>query len=111
MIMFVQDDPGRDTVVGHQVLLKLFIQKFNGYLFIADDIFADFGNAQTTLIIAPLLSVQFVDMCIDKHLLDTWFIRVFSFILFILIGKNLVAVDDKETDIPIHLWCGQSYPA
>src|SRR5262252_3280553 len=88
---------------------KIFIQVFNGNNLGADHIFSYFRDAKASFVIGPWLAVQLLRFCIDKNLFSARLVWVISLILFFLVLKYLRAVNQEETDILVHLWCGQPH--
>src|SRR6266702_5920165 len=75
------------------------------------DILPDLGNAETAFIIGPLFPVELRNMRIDEYLFGTRLIRVFAFVLFILVGEYLAGVHYKKADVAVDLGRGETYPA
>src|SRR5258708_3180905 len=111
MIVFVQDNSCRNTVESGRMRKELLIEIFQSHFLITVDVFPDLGNAQATFIIRPFLAVELHDMRIVKYLFGTRLIRIFAFVLFILVGEYLAGIHYKEPDVPVDLRRSQPYPA
>ena len=67
MIVFMLNDPGRQTRKGFFMVVEIFIQITQGQHRISVYVFIDVGNAQTTFVKRPFFALFMKDFRIDKN--------------------------------------------
>src|SRR6478609_4360675 len=109
MIVLMQYYPRCYSTIGFNMRPKILVNKPHGNILIARNILPDLRNTQATLIIRPLFTVDLLNMSIDEYLLYTWLVREFAFFIRFQVIEDLLAVHNKNPDILVYLWSGQTY--
>ena len=104
MIIFMENNPGRNTVKGFCLDVKIFIKKSEGNFLFPDNILPDLWDAQASFIIRPFISVYSFYPGIDE---DTFVARIARIIILFIIFKvfnDLDAINYEEPYVVVNLW-------